>query len=354
MAQTVVLAMSGGVDSSVAALLLLEQGFRVVGVTLRLYDACSNAKPKTCCGLEDAYDARAVAAKLGIEHRVLEHQEAFRALVIQPFVQAYAEGRTPNPCIACNEKVKFGTLWEYAASLGADAVATGHHARLVALAKGVELRRGKDLSKDQSYVLFPLTLEQRRRTLLPVGEWTKAELRGKARTAGLPTAEKEESQDICFVGRGHYSDFLAGQLGAVRPGAIRGEDGSILGYHQGIHHFTVGQRQGLGIPASHPLYVKSIDASSGDITVGPKDSLRPRRFEVESWHWHCPADERPDEADVQVRYHQVPRRARLVEGGRTMVLEWLEGPQSVTPGQAAVAYRGDVVLGGGWISGSME
>jgi tRNA-specific 2-thiouridylase len=354
MTQTVVLAMSGGVDSSVAALLLLEQGFRVVGVTLRLYDGCSDPKAKTCCGLEDAYDARAVAAKLGIEHKVLEHQEAFRALVIQPFVQAYAEGRTPNPCIACNEKVKFGTLWEYARSLGADAVATGHHARLIPIDNGVELRRGRDLAKDQSYVLFPLTLEQRRHTLLPVGEWTKPELREKALAAGLHTAEKEESQDICFVGRGHYSDFLARQLGSVRPGAIKGEDGAILGHHEGIHRFTVGQRQGLGIPAAHPLYVKAIDPATGEITVGPRDSLAPRRFKVEPWHWHCEENGRPGEAHVQVRYHQVPRMARFVEAERTMVLEWLEGPQSVTPGQAAVAYRGDVVLGGGWISGSVE
>lgn len=354
MTQTVVLAMSGGVDSSVAALLLVEGGFRVIGVTLRLYDACSDPGAKTCCGLEDAYDARAVAAKLGIEHRVLERQEAFRTLVIEPFVQAYARGRTPNPCIACNEKVKFGTLWGYASSIGADALATGHHARLVPVGEGVELRRGKDLSKDQSYVLFPLTLEQRRRTLLPVGNWTKTEVREKARSAGLLTAEKMESQDICFVGTGHYADFLAGRLGTVRPGVIRGEDGAVLGHHEGIHRYTVGQRQGLGIPAPQPLYVKAIDPHSGDITVGPRGSGAPRRFKTERWHWHCKEDERPCEAHVQVRYRQTPRRVRFIEEGPSVVLEWLEGPQSVTPGQAAVAYRGDVVLGGGWISGSVE
>ncbi len=343
--------MSGGVDSSVAALLLVERGYRVVGVTLRLYDSCGNPAARSCCGLEDTYDARRVAETLGIEHRLLEHQAAFERLVIRPFVRDYAEGRTPNPCILCNEKVKFGTLWEYAREHGFDAVATGHHARLTPNDGRVDLVRGEDRSKDQSYVLFPLTLEQRRMTRLPVGEWSKDEVRRKARAIGLPTADKSESQDICFVAGGRYADYVEEHMDERRPGFIRDLDGRVLGTHDGIHRFTVGQRHGLGVPAAHPLYVLAIDAGSGDITVGPKGALGTGRFLVRDWHWHRAPGERPDEVLVQVRYHQAPRRARLEERGTGVVVEWLDGPAGVTPGQAAVAYVDDVVVGGGWIVG---
>ncbi len=351
MSETVLVAMSGGVDSSVAALLLLEQGYRVVGVTLRLYDACSDPSAKTCCGLEDAYDARAVAAALGIEHRVLEHQAAFRDLVIAPFVQAYARGLTPNPCITCNERVKFGTLWDYALSVGADAIATGHHARIARDTPACELRRSVDRAKDQSYVLFPLTREQRRRTLLPVGEWTKEELRAKARALGLPTADKQESQDICFVGRGDYADFVRARIGRTLPGPILSEAGEEVGRHEGIHRFTIGQRRGIGVPAGQALYVLAIDPDRGAVTVGPRSSLAVERFRVEGWNWHAEEGDRPGEARVQVRYHQPPRPAKLIEGKGDLVIEWSADPAGVTPGQAAVAYRGDTVLGGGWISG---
>lgn len=351
MPETVLVAMSGGVDSSVAALLLLEQGYRVVGVTLRLYDACSDPSAKTCCGLEDAFDARAVAAALGIEHRVLEHQAAFESLVIDPFVEAYARGLTPNPCIACNERVKFGTLWDYALSVGADAIATGHHARIAGDTPTAELRRGADRDKDQSYVLFPLTLEQRRRTLLPVGDWRKEDLRAKARAVGLPTADKRESQDICFVGRGDYADFVRARLKKAVAGPILSESGEEVGRHEGIHQFTIGQRRGLGVPAARPLYVLGIDPGTGAVTVGPRSSLPVERFAVERWNWHAGGEHRAGEALVQVRYHQAPRPARLVEGGEGVMIEWIADPLGVTPGQAAVAYRGDTVLGGGWISG---
>ena len=349
MPETIFVAMSGGVDSSVAALLLVEKGYRVVGVTLRLYDSCGSPAARGCCALEDAVDARDVAKTLGIEHRILEYQGPFKAQVIAPFVRAYAEGRTPNPCILCNERVKFGALWEYATSQGADLLATGHHARLIPRGTQVDLRRAEDGAKDQSYVLFPMTLDHRRRTLLPVGEMTKEDLRDKAREAGLPTADKRESQDICFVGEGSYADFVEKSLPAARPGVVRHMDGRILGRHEGIHRFTVGQRQGLGIPFNEPLYIVAIEPETGEVVVGPRAALDTPRFLVEGWNWHIPDRERPAIADVQVRYHQAPGEAWLVEAGEGLMIEWKDRPRQVTPGQAAVAYRGDTVVGGGWI-----
>lgn len=351
MAETVFIAMSGGVDSSAAALILVERGFRVVGVTLRLYDSCGAPASRGCCALEDAADARAVAAALGIEHRLLDYQGPFDREVIAPFVAAYAAGRTPNPCILCNERVKFGALWEYAKAHGAEFLATGHHARLVPEGARVDLRRAADREKDQSYVLFPLTLEQRRRTLLPAGDLTKDQLRARVRAAGLTTADKAESQDICFVGNGRYSDFVEVRLPDLRPGRVRHVDGRVLGTHGGVHRFTVGQRKGLGIPFSEALYVVEIDAASGEVVVGPRSALQTREFLVEGWNWHAPEGDRPDEAWVQVRYRQDPCPARLFGDGDGVMIEWKAKLQCVTPGQAAVAYAGDTVVGGGWIVG---
>lgn len=347
---TVFLAMSGGVDSSVAAALLLERGHRVVGVTLRLFDACG-AAAKTCCGLEDAADARAVASCLGIEHRVLEHQEAFQRLVIEPSAAEYAIGRTPNPCILCNERVKFGTFWAYARANGADAIATGHHARIVREGGKAELRRGQDTSKDQSYVLFALNDEQRLTTLLPVGEITKEEVRERARALRLPVADKEESQDVCFAPEGGMPEVVERLLGPQESGLIKHADGRVLGEHGGIHRFTVGQRRGLGIPDAQPLYVLAIDPVSRAVTVGPKELLPVKRFAADRWHWHAAPGERSREALVQVRYGQKPGPARLEKTTGGMMIEWLAEPRGVTPGQAAVAYEGDTVLGGGWIRG---
>ena len=351
MPETVFIAMSGGVDSSAAALILVERGCHVVGVTLRLYDSCGAPASRGCCALEDAADARAVAAALGIEHRLLDYQAPFHREVIAPFVEGYAAGRTPNPCILCNERVKFGALWEYAKAHGAALLATGHHARLVPEGGRVDLRRAADPEKDQSYVLFPLTLEQRRRTLFPAGEMTKDQLRSKVREAGLPTADKRESQDICFVGDGRYADFVEKRLPALRPGLVRHVDGRLLGTHGGIHRFTVGQRKGLGIPFAEALYVVTVDAGRSEVIVGPRSALETRKFLAEGWNWHAPEANRSCEAWVQVRYRQDPCPAKLAGCPDGVMIEWTTKPQCVTPGQAAVAYAGDTVVGGGWIVG---
>lgn len=351
--EKVLVALSGGVDSSVAALRLVEEGFAVEGVTLRLYDSCSHPSKQACCGLEDAADAREVCRLLGIPHRLLEHQEAFRRLVMEPFASAYASGRTPNPCILCNERVKFGTLFAYAREHGFAYVATGHHARLVPGEGPPALFRGRDPEKDQSYVLFPLDGERRRRTLFPVGDLLKREVRERARRAGLPTAEKRESQDVCFVGREGYARVVERMLGgaAPAPGPVRHVDGRILGGHPGVHHFTVGQRRGLRIPGGEPLYVLSLDAGRAEVVVGPRTALGVRRFCVEGWVAHQEVAE-GEEVWVQVRYRQAPQRARLTRRDSAVVVEWKTSHSPVTPGQAAVAYREDLVLGGGWIAGS--
>jgi tRNA-specific 2-thiouridylase len=355
MDKKILVAMSGGVDSSVAALLLLEQGWSVLGVTLRLYDSCASPSLRSCCGLEDAFDARDVARILGVEHRILEHQAAFERLVVEPFVEEYASGRTPNPCIRCNERVKFGTLWAYARENGCEALATGHHARIAWREGRPRLVRGQDAEKDQSYVLFPLGEALRARVKFPVGDLTKAEVRKRAAGAGLPTAEKAESQDICFVGEGEYAAFVESRLapGARKPGRVRHVDGRVLGFHGGIHRFTVGQRRGLGIPDARPLYVAALDPASGEITVGPRESLGAARFLVRDWTWHLPEGARPDGADVQVRYRQKPFGARLLDGADGVVVESTGPPHPVTPGQAAVAYLDDAVVGGGWIAGRL-
>lgn len=352
MSQTVLVAMSGGVDSSAAALLLLEKGYRVLGVTLRLHEGCGAPGARSCCALEDVVDARRVAEHLGIEHRVLEHQEAFERLVVGPFAEAYAAGETPNPCVLCNERVKFGTLWEYADREGADFVATGHHARIVGSGEAARIHRAADRGKDQSYVLFPLDAGRRARTLLPAGELTKEALRRRAREAGLPTAEKPESQDICFVGRDGYAGFLE-RRGARGPeGLVRHVDGRVLGRHGGLHLFTVGQRRGFGSHGTDPLFVVALDPSDGTVRVGPREALGAPAFATRGWLWHlAPGEAPPAEALVQVRYRQEPQPARLrVEGPGEVVVEWAGPPRAAAPGQAAVAYDGDRLLGGGWIA----
>jgi tRNA-specific 2-thiouridylase len=355
----VVVAMSGGVDSSVAAALLVEQAREVVGITLHLAGESSR-----CCSLEDADDARRVAEKLGARFFVANYTERFRSEVIEAFADAYLEARTPIPCVACNKKFKFDYLMERAGVLGADRVATGHYARVRRNEEdGLwELHTAVDTTKDQTYFLFQLDQEQLSRIDFPLGELTKDQVRQRARDLGLATADKPESQEICFVPDGDYAAVVE----QVRPeargrgGEIVDETGRVLGRHAGIHRFTVGQRHGLGISSDRRLYVSRIDAEKRQVVVGGLEALDDRGALLDDVHWiagHAPAE--PLQVRVKVRYRHAGVRARVEAqpGGRAR-LEFLEPVRAVTPGQAAVFYAADEpgtrVLGGGWIGSAVK
>ncbi len=344
--------MSGGVDSSVAAYLMKQQGFDVIGVTFRNWpqDCLSRAEDK-CCGPQAVTDARMVAHKIGIPHYVADEIGAFQRDVIDYFVAEYQQGRTPNPCVICNNKIKFGSMWEKARSLGADCVATGHYARIVAGEGGrFELRRGGDPVKDQSYFLFGLTQAQLAHAYMPVGELTKEQTRAIARELGLKTHDKVESQEICFVPGQDYGRFLReGAHLPDRPGEIVTEDGKVIGEHQGIQYFTIGQREGLRLGGQkEPLYVVALDPTTDRVVAGPRASLMRDSFEVANCNWLASAP--PFECMVKIRYNHrgCPAAVSLLADGNYRVT--LPEPQrAITPGQAAVFYRDDLVLGGGWI-----
>lgn len=354
MSERVVVAMSGGVDSSVAAALLVEQGFEVIGVTLRLVGDASR-----CCSLEDTEDARRVAENLGIRFYVADYSEAFRREVMEPFADSYLAGRTPIPCVGCNQRFKFRHLLERSRALGATAVATGHYARIERdPASGtLSLLRGADARKDQSYFLFDLRPEQLAQIRFPVGALDKDAVRDRARALGLGTADKPESQELCFVPDGN----TAAAVERLRPerapgsGEIVDELGRVLGRHDGIHHFTVGQRRGLAIAFGERLYVKSIDAARNRVTVARAEALGARGAEVSGVSWIAGAAP-PDavRAEVRVRYRHAGAKATIAprtDGGA--IVHFDEPVSAVTPGQAAVFYDGDAVLGGGWIEGSI-
>ncbi len=352
--------MSGGVDSSVAAALLLEEGYQVIGVTMQLWpelDTLEEARRGGCCSLEAVGDARRVAEHLGIPHYVLNLREAFDEAVVRHFVAEYAAGRTPNPCIACNRWIKFTVLLERAAAMEADFLATGHYARVRRdEARGrYLLARGRDRRKDQSYVLYGLTQEQMRRLLLPLGDRTKDEVRSLARRYGLPVAAKPESQEICFVEE-HYGNLVASRAGgAVRPGPIVDRQGRVLGTHRGLAYYTVGQRRGLGLGGREPLYVQALDPRRNALVVGPAREAWSRAAvvgDVNLIAWEGPELEGPAgaRADVQVRYRSPAAPATVRRGPAGTVRVFFDEPQwAVTPGQAAVFYVGDLVAGGGTI-----
>jgi tRNA-specific 2-thiouridylase len=350
----IVVGMSGGVDSSVAAALLVEQGFEVIGVTMHLAGSASR-----CCSLDDADDARRVAERLGIRFYVANYTERFRSEVMEPFADAYLAGRTPIPCVACNRRFKFRRLLERAHALGARGVATGHYARVEREADTGKrrLRRGADARKDQSYFLFDLDQAQLARASFPLGGLRKDEVRARARALGLATAEKPESQEICFVPDGDY----AAAVERLRPEALPGEGeivdraGRALGRHGGIHRFTVGQRRGLGVAASRPLYVTRIEAAANRVVVGGADELLAPGAEIEGVSFVAgEAPPGPIAARVQVRHRDpgTPAKVEALPGGRARV-RFTEPVRAITPGQAAVFYDGDVVLGGGWIAGAI-
>jgi tRNA-specific 2-thiouridylase len=354
--ERVVVAMSGGVDSAVAAARCVAAGDDVVGISLRL----TSGGAGSCCSLDDFHDARAVADRLGFPHYVFDMTDAFARHVVRPFVADYLAGRTPNPCARCNQHVKFGLLWERAAELGARRLATGHYARIDVEAGGrLRLRAAADAAKDQSYFLFMLDQATLGRTVFPVGGLSKAAVRREAAALGLAVADKPESMEVCFVPRGDAAGFVerAAAPGALRPGAIVDEDGRVLGRHPGVHRFTVGQRRGLGLAGGGPArYVRRLDAGSGTVTVvAGAAALAARGLVVRDVSWVAgTAPAAGTVLGVRIRHRHRPGAAGLALGGREPRRAWAggRGPAG-TPGQAAAFYAGDVVLGGGWIAGDV-
>ena len=370
--QRVLLGMSGGVDSSVAGYLLREQGYEVIGVTMKVWpqDCISRAEDK-CCGPQAVADARGVAHALAIPHYVVDEADQFERVVIDYFASEYQAGRTPNPCVMCNEKLKFGNLWSKARALGCDYIATGHYAIIEHVAatpsshreergEGAAstyavLRKGVDPRKDQSYFLFSLRQPQLRRALTPLGTMAKPQIREIARSLGLKVADKIDSQEICFVPGNDYKAFLRSHLGEneFHRGEIYDVDGNFIGEHDGIELFTIGQRKGLPGGSPRPRYVVDLDPTTNRVIVGDADDLVCEEFEIDRVNWHPAAaggDRSPFEATVKIRYNHpgTPATVTLLENDRAHVR--LHEPQrAVTPGQAAVIYDGQVVLGGGWI-----
>ncbi|HET7334729.1 MAG TPA: tRNA 2-thiouridine(34) synthase MnmA [Rhizomicrobium sp.] len=350
----VVVAMSGGVDSSVTAALLARQGYDVVGITLQLYDAGAAGKKKgACCAGQDIHDARRVAERLSIPHYVLDYEERFRKRVMEDFADSYARGETPIPCVQCNDQVKFADLMESARSLGADALATGHYVRRVMGATGPELHRAIDTSRDQSYFLYRTTRAQLEFLRFPLGGLEKPAVRALAHELELITAAKPDSQDICFVPDGNYANIVQRlRPGAATPGEIVDLDGNVVGHHEGVINFTVGQRKGVGLSGNAaPLFVLKIDAANARVVVGPREALAIRTVMLRDVNWLVPADG-PLDCAVKMRSTRAPVDARVtpLEDGRASV-DVLGHEEAVAPGQACVFYErdGSRVLGGGWI-----
>ena len=349
----VVVAMSGGVDSSVAALMLKEAGYEVVGVTMRLYSIDQKNLPahyRGCCTVDDVEDARRVCERLAIPHYVLNVQREFQSHVIDYFLSEYQRGNTPHPCIACNDKIKFSFLLQRAHFLGAGYVATGHYARIEAREDGYHLLKGADVAKDQSYVLYGMGQKELDNTLMPVGWRSKEEIRRMALEASFPNADKPDSQEICFIPLGNYRRFLEERI-TPRPGRLVDAGGRALGEHQGIEFFTIGQRRGLGVASPIPLYVTAIDADSGDVTVGPEEDLLQETLWA-SQVCYVAGQEPPQSVDVavKIRYKSTEAPATLHPRGQGAIIRFHAPQRAITPGQAAVFYQGDEVLGGGRIA----
>jgi len=350
----VVVAMSGGVDSSVAAALVARAGYEAVGITLQLYDhGAATGRPGSCCAGRDVHDARRVADHLGIPHYVLDFEERFRRAVVEDFAATYAAGRTPVPCIRCNERIKFRDLLQVARGLGAAALVTGHYVRRVEGSGGPELHRAADPAKDQSWFLFATTREQLAFCHFPLGDLRKSETRRIAAALGLPVAEKPESQDICFVPDGDHARIVrALRPDAAREGEILHVDGRVLGRHRGILHYTVGQRRGLGVAAGERLYVVAVDGRRHRIVVGPRPATLVAAARLEEVNWIAPAPPDPGRIfEAKHRHNQPAVPARIEpgpDGGARVVFG--EPESGVAPGQACVVYDGTRVLGGGWIA----
>ena len=356
MKKKVVVGMSGGVDSSVAAYLLKEQGYDVIGVTMQIWqeeDEFVQEENGGCCGLSAVDDARRVAQMIGIPHYVMNFRKDFKDKVIDYFCEEYLNARTPNPCIACNRYVKWESLLKRCLDIGADYIATGHYSQITKLDNGrYALKCSKTQKKDQTYALYNLTQNQLSKTLMPIGAYTKDEVRQIAEEIGLLVANKPDSQDICFVPDGDYAAFIRRHTGkADAPGDFVDESGRILGRHKGIAHYTIGQRKGLGVPSNQPLYVKAIDPKSNQVILSGNDALFSRQLTGGNFNWIAwEAPPRQFRCSAKIRYRQTeqPCEVTVEEDGSVQVL--FDRPQrAITPGQAVVLYDGDTVLGGGTI-----
>ena len=350
----VLVAMSGGVDSSVAAYLLKKEGYDCIGCTMRLYDNDDIGMPEshTCCSLDDVEDARSVAYRLQIPYYVFNYTESFRREIIERFVCGYLSGKTPNPCIDCNRYLKFDLLYRRAMELGCDHIATGHYARIEQSDGKYFLKKGADPAKDQSYVLYRLTKEQLAHTLLPLGTMTKNEVRKIAEENGFINSNKPDSQDICFVPDGDYAGFIERHTGKrFESGDIIDISGKIVGTHHGAIRYTVGQRRGLGISASEPLYVIKKDMAANTVTVGPEEKLYSKEIYVSDFNWISgeKSNRYPVRCKVMTRYRKKEKAVTVYTDGKSLRIVLDEPERAVTPGQAAVLYDGEIVLGGGVI-----
>ncbi len=343
-------AMSGGVDSSVAAALLKEQGYEVVGLTMCFNLAEKDGKRPSCCGLTGIEDARRVCQKLGIRHYVINLDKDFSRDVIQDFYQEYLNGRTPNPCVRCNQFIKFGILLKKALGLGAKFLATGHYARIVKSKPGYLLKKAKDLKKDQSYFLYRLNQEQLKHIIFPLGNFTKSKVREMARGLGLNVAEKQDSQEICFLPDGKHGDLIKAKgLSRVGTGELVDKEGNILGQHQGIAFYTIGQRHGLGVAKGYPLYVTRINAKANRITVGKRQEAYKSGCIIRAGHFLGEPFKKKVEIKVRIRYNHKEMPATVYPDKKVFRVIFKQPQFAITPGQSAVFYDKDTVLGGGII-----
>lgn len=344
--ERIAVAVSGGVDSSVAALLLKRRGHDIIGLTMRLWDEGSR-----CCSLEDALDAKRVAAQLGIPHYTVNLKDDFRREAVDYFASEYLRGRTPNPCVVCNRAIKFGALLRKARELGAECLATGHYARVSSDDGRWFLRRGKDKEKDQSYFLAMLTQDSLARVVFPLGTEAKDEVRRMAEESGLRVARKKQSQEVCFVPDGDCGGFVSRWTGVkLKGGPVVTKAGEKVGIHKGLPNYTVGQRRGFGVALGRPQYVIAMDQQSNAITIGDEQDLYSRSFVASSPNWIVPVGRAPGvKATVKIRYGHEPSEAKMTPEGDDVLVEFVAPQKAITPGQLAVFYQADVVLGGAWI-----
>jgi tRNA-specific 2-thiouridylase len=346
---TVAVAMSGGIDSSVAAALLAKKGFKVIGLTMKLFPSFGAHSSTGCCADEAIDSASRIALRLGIAHEVIDYEKDFQRLVVDDFLNEYGNARTPNPCVVCNKSVKFGLLMETAKKMGCEFLATGHYARILKRQGEFILARAKDGAKDQSYFLWMLSREQLGTTLFPLGSFRKQKVRDMALDFGIESPDRPESQEICFIPRGHYSEFINSRSKGAE-GDIVDVNGRILGKHKGIAGYTVGQREGLGIALGRPQYVIALDHDSNRVIVGDNDLLLKDSFEASRVNWFIKVPIKPINATVKIRNQHKGTEATVEPSGVDSVrVVFTEKQRAITPGQSAVFYQGDMVLGGGII-----